>query len=173
MSPKAKIEAMKHIFLIALLITGTVVNAQRNTLPERVKTTFEEKYPDAEKVKIRTIKDHYNIRFILNEKPSLTVYEKEGAWVKTETRLTKGELPAMVINAIDKKYSKGTYNKAVYCEQSEGGDFYQVEVDTPGAIFYLEIDHSGKMLKTEKIEKPKEISPPTREDDGDGYDGEG
>lgn len=97
---------MKQILFIALLITGMVVNAQRNVLPESIKITFEDKYPNAEKVKVNTKKDIYNIRFILNEKTTLAVFEKDGAWVKTETKLKLDDLPSTVVNAIDKKYSK-------------------------------------------------------------------
>ncbi len=134
-----------------------VVNAQKKALPEDVSKALSEKYPTAEDVKFKVKKDIYRVRFKTAKMPVVAVYTNKGEWISSETDLTKKDMPEEVNSAILKKYPKGTYSKGKLLETPENA-FYQISVDTQNAVYNLEINKNGKILKTEKVVQPKEDS---------------
>lgn len=140
---------MKKILLIAFLITGMVVNAQRKSLPIEVNESFSEKYPLGKELQIKIKKDSYQINFLNEEIPIITVFDKEGNWQNSQTLIQRGNLPKAVKNTLIKKYKNLTYESAFLYEDYKGISYYKIKMKNPLSFYRLEIDRDGKLLKEE------------------------
>lgn len=134
---------------------GVNATAQRKLLPDTILYAFSEKYPTATDVKYKAKKVDYQIRFIDEEHQRAAIYSYLGRWIRTETTLKKKEIPEKVNNVLEMKHPNGYYTSGIMIELSNGRKYYQASLDSPNAILSIEIDESGKILKTEKHEKQK------------------
>jgi hypothetical protein len=146
---------MRTIALIISLFAGLSLYAQKKSVPDSIKNAFAERYPSTDHVKYKAKKEHYQVRFIKEGHSSTAIYSDRGSWMRTETLLKRKELPERVKQALEKKYPNGSFSSGVFIEYGDGKINYRVSVDSPNAVFTVELDGSGKILSTDKFEKPK------------------
>lgn len=131
-----------------------VASAKKKALPEVVEHAFAEKYANAKKVSFKLKKDNYRIKFKQNKTSVTATFSKDGEWVSSETSVRAADLPTQVNNVVAKKYKDGNYSKAILFE-SPKSTFYKITVDTPNAVFDLEVNKAGKIIRTDKLDKIK------------------
>jgi Putative beta-lactamase-inhibitor-like, PepSY-like len=103
---------MKSVFscLILLMLSHTVVNAQQIfAVPDIVKQTFDQQYPDAKDLKWSGGIDNHAVRFSLGERKLKASYTPKGIWVNTEEQVKLETLPEVVQQGFkDSKYKEWT-----------------------------------------------------------------
>lgn len=164
---------MKKTVLFSILLTLSIgLLAQKKEMPAQVNEAFQKMYPNATEVKHKKQKSSYKIKFNNQGDKSTSIFNMEGNWEKTEILLMKERIPETIRQSIVKKYPKGSFNSAKLTETSEGKHYYEVSVDTDKFTYNLELDKSGKIIKTDKIakESPK---PAQSNNGGGGSDGGG
>ncbi|MBP6686819.1 MAG: PepSY-like domain-containing protein [Lacibacter sp.] len=90
---------MKYIFSLVFLVmfTGTALNAQQVfPVPDLVKQSFDQQYPDATDLKWSGGLDNHIVRFTLGERKLKANYTPKGDWVSTEERVKLETLPEVV-----------------------------------------------------------------------------
>jgi Putative beta-lactamase-inhibitor-like, PepSY-like len=101
---------MKSVFscLILLMLSHTVVNAQQIfAVPDIVKQTFDQQYPDAKDLKWSGGIDNHTVRFSLGERKLKASYTPKGIWVNTEEQVKLETLPEVVQQGFkDSKYKE-------------------------------------------------------------------
>jgi len=78
------------------------------------------------------------------------LYSAEGFLIETEEEIKIAELPALIVQVIGKHYPKTLLKEAekiLKPDEAVGG--YEVEIEDGKKEFKLELDTSGKVLKTE------------------------
>jgi hypothetical protein len=108
---------MKSVFscLILLMLSHTVVNAQQIfAVPDIVKQTFDQQYPDAKDLKWSGGLDNHTVRFSLGERKLKASYTPKGIWVNTEEQVKLETLPEVVQQGFkDSKYKEWTVKDVV------------------------------------------------------------
>ena len=144
---------MKQLLILVLMLGCGLLFSQKRTAPDTVLLAFKQKYSDVSDVKIKEKKGEYTIRFKNDGHQAEAVYSSMGSWKRTETSLKVKDIPEQVMQTIEKKYKDGTCTSVTRIEKSIREPYYLIMVDSRRAYFTVEIDDSGKVLKSEKVAK--------------------
>jgi len=78
------------------------------------------------------------------------LYSAEGLLIKTEEEIEIAKLPALIVQVIGKDYPKALLKEAEMILKPDGAvSGYEVEIEDGKKEVKLELDASGKILKTE------------------------
>lgn len=100
-------------------------------IPESIKRTFEQKFPNAIDVKWESdTENHYEVGFILDGKEKTAVFLLDGTFKEIETEIKVIELPKRVLKSIEKKFPLSTINFAQKIQRANNVVVYEVEVNT-------------------------------------------
>jgi uncharacterized membrane protein YkoI len=123
-------------------------------VPKNVQEAFQKLTPDAKDVKYKEEvtdgKAFFEIEFKQKSKELEALYSAEGLLIKKEEEIKITELPALIIQVIGKHYPKALLKEAekiLKPDEAVGG--YEVEIEDGKKEVKLELDNSGKVLKTE------------------------
>lgn len=130
----------------------------KHQVPRAVHEAFQKAYPNAKEVKykeeISEGKAAYEIEFKEKGKEIEALYSPEGVLIETEEEIKITELPEAIVQTIKKDYPKATLKEAEKTIQPDGKvSGYEVEIKEGGKEIELELDASGKILKSEAEEK--------------------
>lgn len=123
-------------------------------VPKNVQEAFQKAYPDAKDVKykeeIKNGKVFFEIEFNQKSKELEALYSAEGLLIKTEEEIEIAKLPALIVQVIGKDYPKALLKEAEMILKPDGAvSGYEVEIEDGKKEVKLELDASGKILKTE------------------------
>lgn len=132
--------------------TGTV------TVPDNTRIAFEAKYPNATNVVwVRKNRDvnrstivdsmDYQVTYRWNDADYVTWYEWDGDWIVTTSKVTRENLPAAVIKAIDKNYPGYTITEADM-ENDKNMTMYEVDLEKGTQKITVHFSESGTEHKT-------------------------
>jgi len=147
------------LLFIALLTLNSVNAAEekvsKDQVPKAVLEAFEKAYPNAKKVKFEKEmiegKAAYEAEYKENGKEYEILYNAEGVVLQKEESIDVKTLPETIIQAITKAYPKATIEEAEKIMTPDGAiTGYEVEIKTEGEELELELDTTGKILKTER-----------------------
>lgn len=146
--------------LIIMLLAFNPVNAAENEVskdqvPKAVLEAFEKAYPNAKEVEFEKEmiegKAAYEVEYKENGKEYEILYDAEGVVLQKEESIDVKTLPEPVVQAITKAYPKATIKEAEKIMAPDGTiTGYEVEIKTEGKELELELDTTGKILKTEQ-----------------------
>lgn len=145
---------MKSFTLISALLCLTMgLSAQKKQLPPAVNDSLVYRYPAAAEMSFSKRKDLYKMKFRNEGVKTTAFFDDNGNWKRTESIYLNEQIPEKVQKTVTKKYPKGSFKSALLTETSEGVFLYKVTVDTEKVTYYLELDKTGKIVKTEQSEK--------------------
>ena len=102
-------------FLIFLVFTHATTNAQQIfPVPDIVKQSFDQQYPEAKDLKWSGGLDNHTVRFTLGERKLKASYTPKGLWVSTEEQVKLENLPEVVQQGFkDSKYKEWTIKEVL------------------------------------------------------------
>jgi len=151
------------LFLAFALISFSAFS--QKTPPEIVKKEFAKKYTTAQSVKWDSEEQNeWEAEFTMDGKKMSAAYDNAGKWMESETAITEKDLPAVVINTLNKDYQGYKKSDISIFEDSKAKGFELTLKKGETSIEVL-IDNGGKVIKKteakeedekdEKVEKGK------------------
>lgn len=127
----------------------------KHQVPKAVLEAFEKAYPNAKGVEFEKEmfegKAAYEVEYKENGKEYEVMYSAEGSLVQKEEEIDAKTLPEPVSQAVTKAHFKGKIKEAEKVMTPDGTiTGYEVEINSEGKELELELDTSGKILKTER-----------------------
>lgn len=147
------------ILLAFLLIFGQANASEKDDgkpqVPKVVIEALEKAYPEAKDVEFEKEmldgKVVYEAEFKLNNSEYEVLFDADGRMLQIEETLDVKALPEPLIQAISKAYPNATIEDAEkVTKPDETFSVYEVEIKNEGKKIELELDASGKILKSEQ-----------------------
>ncbi len=154
---------MKNLFILVIVFAFISVSAfSQKTPPEIVKKEFAMKYATAQTVKWGSEeKNEWEAEFTIDGKKMSAAFDEAGKWMESETAIAEKDLPAGVVNTLNKDYQGYKKSDISIFEDSKVKGFELTLKKGEKSVEVL-IDNNGKLLKKteakeedEKVEKGK------------------
>src|SRR4030095_6796648 len=138
----------KNIFFLVLVTFSSLAVICQVKVPDAVKTAFNNKFPNASKVKgQKERKTELEANCKMNNTDVSANFGLDGSWVETETTIPVGELPAAVANTVNTKYPGAVYGRTEKIEKPGGLIMYEVNITLKGKKKELELNTDGSLVK--------------------------
>ena len=112
------------VFLVAVFMSTTACAQSAKNLPVKVKSSFNQKFPGAQKVKWgKENATEWEAEFTLNNKAYSANFNSNGNWVETEYLINEKEIPAVVVATLSNKYPGCKIKTAEITESAKGNVF--------------------------------------------------
>ncbi|MEI8046474.1 MAG: PepSY-like domain-containing protein [Bacteroidota bacterium] len=141
---------MKNFFLVivsTLLLSFNAFAQSTKDLPTYVRTSFDQKFPGAQKVKwSKENATEWEAEFKMGAKEYSANFNSEGLWVETEYKIGANEIPAAVTASLGKEFPG---YKLVESEVSETarGKVYELTIKTGTKKTEIAFDENGVIQK--------------------------
>ncbi|NOX66308.1 MAG: hypothetical protein GXO85_11105 [Chlorobi bacterium] len=148
---------MKNLIFVIGVAAIFSINAcaqSENSVPEKVKTAFSQKFPNATKIKWdKESKNAWEAEFKMNGKEYSANFSTEGIWQETEYEIEESEIPDNVKNALKNEFD-GYKVKEPEISENKDGKTYEFELKKGESEMEVTINNNGKVIKkeNEKIE---------------------
>ncbi|AZQ44338.1 PepSY-like domain-containing protein [Nonlabens ponticola] len=143
---------MKNItILLALLFIATSASCQKSKkseVPQAVQANFMSKYP-GENDPDWKLDDHgyWESHFKIEGIKYRADFEANGAWVETETSISKKDLPEAIKSVIKDKYADRKITEVELVQHFSKGQFYDVEFKQKGKNMDVEFRSDGSIIE--------------------------
>ena len=146
---------MKKLFILTICMAFFSIyclqaqeKSKKVDVPAAVKSSFEVKYPKAEKVNWGIEKPgEFEAEFVLNGVESSALFDSKGQFLESETEIKESELPQAIKATIAKElvgYKLGEVEKST---DAKGIASYEMEASKGKDKFEISFDANGKLLK--------------------------
>lgn len=126
---------------------STASCAQQKEVPQKVKTAFSQKFPNAKKVSWdMEDESEWEAEFKMNGKEYSANFTVNGEWKETEYEIKKSEIPANIKAILDQNFSDYDIEGAEIAETASGKS-YEFEIEVGEEEFEVVIDAQGKLTK--------------------------
>ncbi len=152
--------------VVVVLFAFSACNSPKHkeTVPEKVKETFQKRFPHAKEVKWdKEDKNVWEAEFKSNNREFSANFSADGTWKETEYEIKIAEIPPMVKATIDSLFSGYEIEEAVVIGNSEMKGF-EVELKNEKGAMIATISHDGKVLDKRSADKEHEESEDVEED---------
>ena len=145
---------MKYLLIVsASILLATCGLAQNNQTPSAVTSSFNAKFPNAQKVKWdKENAEEWEAEFKLNGSEYSANFKADGSWLETEHKIKKSSIPGPVKAAVDKEFPGFKIDEAEFIETPEG-TFYEFEIEKGKQEKEVLFDSNGKLLKSHDEEE--------------------
>lgn len=117
--------------------------------PEKVKTAFAKKFPNATKVEWdKENETEWEAEFKLEGKEYSANFTTDGIWKETEFEIESSEIPVAVKKTLDSDFSDYEIEEAEMSE-TEKGIVYEFELEKGETEIEVAIDAEGNVVKKE------------------------
>lgn len=142
------------MILAVLAIFGLYACGQTGkVVPEKIKTSFAQKFPEASKVKWdKENASEWEAEFMMGGKEYSANYSSAGEWMETEYEIEESEIPADVKANLEKEFSGCKITESEISETATG-KVYEFELKISGEIMEVSMDLSGNVLKKEEAKE--------------------
>ena len=125
-------------------------------VPEKVKTNFTGKFPEAQKVKWeKENATEWEAEFKLNGTPYSANFNADGTWMETEYEIKESEIPPAVKQTLDRDYTGYEIEESEVTETPEG-TFYEFALEKDESELKVSISADGTVVKKETREEGEE-----------------
>ena len=151
------------ILIVVFSLISFTAFSQKNP-PENVKKEFIKKYASAQSITWDSEeKNEWEAEFKMENKKMSASFDNSGKWIESETEISEKELPATVVNTLNKDFQG--YKKGLV-EIFENSEMKAFELTLKKGESTLEVlfDSTGKVIKNSEAEEEDEkdeISAPT------------
>ena len=144
------------VFGLALLLLHAC-DADKK-VPEKVKTSFEQKFPDAKNVEWAMENDtEWEAEFTMNGVEYSSNFTVDGEWTETEFEMKISELPEAVQIVIGSDYSD--YNiDGIESSETKEGKIYEIALEKGESNVELSISEEGVIINKVTVEENEEDS---------------
>jgi len=118
---------MKKLLLLILICAASVSFAQ-TSVPDKVKSAFTGKFPNASNLKWEAEDDEYEAAFNIDSANYSAIYNDKGVWQETSIEIVFDNLPDAVKQTVKKTYKDADIKGSFIIEDSEGQIYYEVDV---------------------------------------------
>ena len=127
-------------------------------VPEKVKTSFEQKFPDAKNVEWDMENDtEWEAEFTMNGVEYSSNFTVAGEWTETEFEMKISELPEAVQIVIGSDYSD--YNiDGIESSETKEGKMYEIALEKGESNVELSISEEGVIINKVTVEENEEDS---------------
>jgi Protein of unknown function (DUF2874). len=148
---------MKNLITLIVVFAFISVPAfSQKTPPEIVKKEFTKKYSAAQTVKWdNEEQNEWEAEFTMDGKKMSAAYDNVGKWMETETTIYEKDLPATVVNTLNKDYPGYKKSDISIFEDSKSKGFEMTLKKGETSIEVL-IDNSGKVVKKSDVKEENE-----------------
>lgn len=150
---------MKNILLIIIAIAycNFYMSGQKvKNIPEKVKTTFAQKFPSATKVKWDKENDkELEAEFKMDGKEYSANFDLDGNWMETEYEISTNDLPEAVKNCLNTEFAGYKIKEAEVSETAEG-KVYEFELKKGKDEAEASISLSGRVISKEQGKNEKD-----------------
>lgn len=150
---------MKTVKLIVVAFMAISINAcaQKVNVSEKVKTAFEQKFPNAQKVKWdKENETEWEAEFKLNGEEYSANFSTDGVWMETEHEIGKSAIPANVKQTLDTEFAGCEIEEAEISETAEG-IVYEFKLEKDEQEMEVAISPDGTVKKKEmKVEEEED-----------------
>lgn len=121
---------MKMPLTAFLLLSVTIAIGQKSQVPSKVKTSFNEKFVNVEKLEWVKSKEGktYLAHFYQDNVEKTANFSAKGAWLYTSTYVLDTELPEQVIDEINYNYLNDLILFSEYRVTNKGEKFYMIKL---------------------------------------------
>ena len=125
-------------------------------VPEKVKTSFEQKFPDAKNIEWAMENDtEWEAEFTMNGVDYSSNFTVAGEWTETEYEMKINELPEVVQTVINSDYSD--YNiEGIESSETKEGVVYEIALEKGENNVELSISKDGVLLNKVTVEENEE-----------------
>ena len=136
--------------MILVVYSFSACGQKGNGVPNKVKTAFSQKFPDAKKVKWDKENDQeWEAEFKMKGQEYSANFGVDGNWKETEYEIKKSEIPAAIKTTLDNEFAGYKVEIAEVSETAEGKVFeFKLEKDEADAEVAIAPD--GKVIKKEE-----------------------
>ncbi len=155
-----KLHPMILTVVVAWMATVGQTNAgekawSKHQVPKAVIEAFEKAHPSAKGVKFEKEmfegREAYEAEYKEDGKEYEFLYGADGVLLQKEETMDAKALPEAVVQAVSKAHPKAPIQEAEKVMSPDGtATGYEVEIKTEGKELELELDTSGKILRTER-----------------------
>lgn len=150
---------MKNLFLMIAVVAMFSLNAcaQKNKdVPEKVKTSFNQKFPNAQKVKWdKENETEWEAEFKMNGEEYSANFNSDGTWMETEYEIEESAIPKAVQETLSTVY-KGYDIEDVEVSETADGKVYEFGLEKDETDLEVAIAPSGKVVKKEVKEEEEQ-----------------
>lgn len=138
---------MKNIIILVVSILLSASTIHATEVPEAIKSAFQQKFPNAKKVKwVKEKNNEYEACFVLENKEVSALYLTDGKLKEVETEIPVSELQLAVTEALAKKHPKAKIDEAARIERSDNTIVYETELKIGGKKTDLLFDENGNAV---------------------------
>jgi hypothetical protein len=140
--------AILSFFAAIMLLATNISKAQVVNIPDKAKTHFAQKYPNATEVDWSNKVSNYTAKFRMDNKPYEAHYSIDGDWDNTEHPIQKSDLPEVVSTSFSKnRFADWKLNSIDFVDDSKNASLYRFNLKKGIEKKYLYLDSTGKEVK--------------------------
>lgn len=140
----------------AIMVLSQACTQTNKTAPEKVKSAFSKKFPNAQKVKWdKENETEWEAEFKMNGNEYSANFTSVGNWMETEYEIEKSEIPEAVQKTLDKEFA-GYDIEEVEISETADKKVYELELEKDEVDFEVAISLDGKVVKKEVKEEDEE-----------------
>lgn len=151
----------KHIFtLLCVAFLGTMALAQSlqpSQVPATVKKSLITKYPKTLDLQWEKLGSNYQAQFLLGENWYTVIFTSNGEWISTERYAEERDLPAAIIQDIERQFSDGYIAAVLIVEKPKTSKTYHIQIDFEDDSYELVYNQEGKLQSKTKTEYQEEL----------------
>lgn len=149
---------MRSLMILIVLVSTMALTAcgQKENVPEKVKTAFDQKFPNAKKIRWdKENASEWEAEFKINGVEYSANFKSDGTWMETEYEIEESELPAAVKQTLDNEFASYEIEEVEISETREGKVF-ELQMEKDDTDVDVAISPVGKVLKKEAKEEGDE-----------------
>jgi len=150
---------MKNLMFSLALVLLTIASsyAQKvnsENVPAPVLSAFKAKFVTAVKVKWSIEKaNEYEAEFKMDGLKKSANFKSDGTWIETEIEINISQLPQVVIEAINKRFSGCKIDEAEQAETPENTNFYGVTIELNEKEFDVDVKPNGEIINAVEVKE--------------------
>ena len=161
---------MKRVTILMAVVIIVLSQACAHTnsqVPAKVKAAFNQKFPDAKKVKWdKENANEWEAEFKMNGKEYSANFTSNGTWKETEYEIKKSDIPAAVKQTLDNDFAGFDIEEAEI-SVTPGGKVFEFALEKDEVDMEVAISSNGKLLKKESKKEDKDGEGDEENEEGD------
>ncbi len=145
---------MNNFTVLLMFVSFAVFTAcgQKEDVPEKVRTAFSQKFPNAKRVEWDKENDsEWEAEFRMNGKAYSADFDNNGTWKETEHKIKRSEILTPVRSTLENEYAGYEIEEAEVLETPEG-KFFEIEIEKDEHDMEIVFDISGSIVKKSAVD---------------------
>jgi hypothetical protein len=151
---------MKKIICVllpaALSMAACAQKIPADKVPAAVSSAFDNKFPDATKVRWDKEDEGFEANFRLKGEEVSALFGTAGNWLETETEMEPGALPGAVRRTLGAEFAGYDVEEASRIEKANGETSFEAEAEKGEETLDIILTPDGKVLGREAVEEDKD-----------------